>query len=154
MKIEITPIGYVKNSRAKIEDDNWSEVLSEIVLNETIIPESLNGIEEFSHLEIIFYMDQVLDEKAIPQYRHPRNNLQLPKLGTFAQRNKNRPNKLGLTTVELIERNGRILRVKNLDAIHGTPVLDIKPVMKEFQPQNEIRQPEWTREIMKNYWKK
>lgn len=154
MKISLSPIGYVKNERKEIEDDNWSEIISEIFLEENIIPESLIGIEDFSHLEIIFYMNQVKDEKAKAQYRHPRNNTDLPKLGTFAQRNKNRPNKLGLTTVELIERNGRTLKVKNLDAISGTPILDIKPVMEEFQPQNEIKQPEWTREIMKNYWKK
>lgn len=154
MKIELYPIGFVKNSREEIEDDNWSEIISEIILDENIIPESLIGVEGFSHLEIIFYMDKVEDEKATAQFRHPRNNSELPKLGTFSQRNKNRPNKLGLTTVELIERDGRKIRVKNLDEINGTPVLDIKPVMEEFQPQQKIRQPKWTREIMKNYWKK
>lgn len=154
MKIELFPIAYVENSRKEIEDDNWSEIISEITLEEDIITESLIGIEDFSHLEIIFYMNQVQDEKAKAQYRHPRNNTALPKLGTFAQRNKNRPNKLGLTTVELIERNGRTLKVKNLDAINGTPILDIKPVMEEFQPQSEIQQPKWTKDIMKSYWRK
>jgi tRNA (Thr-GGU) A37 N-methylase len=77
----------------------------------------------------------------------------LPKLGTYAQRNKNRPNKLGLTTVELIERNGRTLKVKNIDAINGTPILDIKPVFKEFQPKADIKQPIWVADLMKNYWK-
>lgn len=154
MRIELSPIGFVKNNRIEIEDDNWSEIISEIVLGDDIITESLIGIEEFSHLQIIFYMDKVKDEKAEAKFRHPRNNTNLPKLGTFAQRNKSRPNKLGLTTVALIERIGRKIIVKNLDAINGTPVLDIKPVMKEFQPQQEIRQPKWTREIMKNYWKK
>lgn len=154
MKIEVVPIGYVENKRKDIEDDNWSEVISTIILEKDFISESLIGIEEFSHLEIIFYMNQVKDKKAIAQYRHPRNNMALPKLGTFAQRNKNRPNKLGLTTVELLERNDRTIKVKNLDAIDGTPILDIKPVMEEFQPQSEIKQPKWTREIMKSYWKK
>jgi len=152
MNITLTPIGFVKNNRTEIEDDNWGQITSEIELADHIVAEALDGIETISHLHIIFYMDKVLDEKAKAQSRHPRNNLELPKLGTYAQRNKNRPNKLGLTIVELIKRRGRIIIVKNLDAINGTAVLDIKPVMKEFQPLTEIKQPNWTKEIMKNYW--
>lgn len=135
-----------------MEDDFWGEVLSEIVLAENISTNALEGIENFSHLEVIFYMDKVEDSKAVAQCRHPRNDLKLPKVGTFAQRNKNRPNKLGLTTAVLLARNHRTLLVKNLDAINGTPVLDIKPVMKEFQVQGEIKQPLWTQTVMKNYW--
>ncbi|MGB0886295.1 MAG: tRNA (N6-threonylcarbamoyladenosine(37)-N6)-methyltransferase TrmO [Chitinophagales bacterium] len=153
MKIELEAIAFVKNSRKELIDDNWSSIESEIELTENIFTEAFEGIENFSHLEIIFFMNKVKDEKAIAQYRHPRNNESLPKLGTYAQRNKNRPNKLGLTTVELLERNARILKVKNLDAIDGTPILDIKPVMKQFEPKGEIKQPEWTNEILKNYWK-
>ncbi|MGB1315785.1 MAG: tRNA (N6-threonylcarbamoyladenosine(37)-N6)-methyltransferase TrmO [Chitinophagales bacterium] len=153
MKIELEAIAFVKNSRKELIDDNWSSIESEIELTENIFTEAFEGIENFSHLEIIFFMNKVKDEKAIAQYRHPRNNESLPKLGTYAQRNKNRPNKLGLTTVELLERNARILKVKNLDAIDGTPILDIKPVMKQFEPKGKIKQPKWTNEILKNYWK-
>jgi len=152
MKIELTPIGFVKNQRAEIIDDNWGDVISEIELSETIVEEAFEGIDDFSHLEIIFYMDKVKDEKAVAQYRHPRNNKELPKLGTYAQRNKNRPNKLGLTTVKLVGRKGKSIFVKYLDAIDGTPILDIKPVMVEFEPKEEIKQPSWTTVIMKNYW--
>ena len=152
MKIKLHPIGYVSNERKEIEDDHWGSIISEITLAEGIITEAFEGIEQFSHLEIIFYMDQVEDTKAIAQHRHPRNNPKFPKLGTFSQRNKNRPNKIGLTTVKLMSRNGRTIQVKNLDAISGTPILDIKPVMKEFEPKGEIRQAAWTEEIMKNYW--
>lgn len=152
MKIELKAIGFVKNQRKEIIDDNWKEIISEIELAPDIITESLEGIEDFSHLEIIFFMNQVKDKKAIAQYRHPRNNKTLPKLGTYAQRNKNRPNKLGLTTVELIKREGRKITVRKLDAINGTPILDIKPVMKDFQAQGEIKQADWVQEVMKNYW--
>jgi len=152
MEIILNPIGFVQNQRKEIIDDDWGTILSEIVLADHIITEALNGIEEFSHLAIIFYMNQVTDEKAIAQFRHPRNDERLPQLGTFAQRNKNRPNKLGLTTVELVERKSRSLIVKHLDAIDGTPVLDIKPVMVEFQPKGEIKQASWTNVIMKSYW--
>ena len=73
-------------------------------------------------------------------------------VGSFAQRNKNRPNKLGLTTVRLLERKGRNIIVKGLDAIDGSPVLDIKPLMEEFQAKGSVEQPEWSRSIMRNYW--
>lgn len=153
MEIKLRPIAYVKNNRIKMEDDNWGNIISEIALDDHIITDAFEGIDDFSHLEIIFYMSGVSDEKAKAQFRHPRNNTKLPKLGTYAQRNKNRPNKLGLTTVELIERNGRTLKVKNIDAINGTPILDIKPVFKEFQPKTDIKQPNWVADLMKNYWK-
>ena len=152
MTIELKPIGQVKNNRDEVLDDNWGEIISEITLSEDIIEDAFEGITDFSHLAIIFYMDKVMSEKAVAQYRHPRNNPDLPKLGTYAQRNKNRPNKLGLTIVELLERKGKSIFVKGLDAINGTPVLDIKPIMEEFQPKGEIKQPKWTTEIMKNYW--
>lgn len=152
MKIELKPIGFVKNKRIEIEDDHWGSVISTIELAEDIIVEAFEGIDAFSHLEIIFYMDKVKTEKAVAQYRHPRNNKRLPKLGTFAQRNKNRPNKIGLTTVKLLERKGRTIVVQQLDAIDGTPILDIKPVMVEFEPKGAIIQPQWTAEIMENYW--
>jgi len=57
-----------------------------------------------------------------------------------------------LTTVEFVERKGKVLIVHNLDAIDGTPILDIKPVMNAFQPQGVIKEPNWVQEIMKNYW--
>lgn len=150
--IELQAIATVKNERLKPEDDNWNSVISEITLSEGIPEKALDGIQTFSHLNIIFYMDQVSDEKAIAQSRHPRNNTDFPVVGTFGQRNKSRPNKIGLTCCELLEVTGRTLRVRGLDAINGTPVLDIKPVFEEFLPKGEIRQPAWTRDIMKNYW--
>ncbi len=150
--MECKAIGYVRNDRIEVEDDQWSKIISVIELIPSISKDALDGIEAFSHLNIIFYMDKVKDEKAIAQCRHPRNNTAFPKVGTFAQRNKNRPNKLGLTTVELVSRSLNTIQVKNLDAIDGTAILDIKPVMKEFLPQTVVKQPKWSHEIMRNYW--
>lgn len=154
--ITLFPIGKVVNERKNIEDDSWGEIVSIIQLNESFDSNSLKGIEEFSHLEIIYYFDKVDDSKIIFGARHPRNLKHLPETGIFAQRVKNRPNKLGLTTVKLLKAEGRTLHVKGLDAIDGTPVLDIKPVFKQFLPQvtfhDEIKQPDWVNEIMKNYW--
>ncbi|HUI88993.1 MAG TPA: SAM-dependent methyltransferase [Anaerolineales bacterium] len=152
-KITLRPIGHVRNGRLRLADDNWCNVISEIQLDEYLPEESLDGIEAFSHIEIIFYFDQVAREKRIPLSRHPRGHKDWPKVGIFAQRNKDRPNHLGLTTVALIRRAGRSLIVKGLDADDSTPVLDIKPVFVEYLPHESIRQPDWSHELMKDYWR-
>jgi tRNA-Thr(GGU) m(6)t(6)A37 methyltransferase TsaA len=152
--INLTPIAFVENERNQIEDDNWGEVVSKIVLTDEFSEESLAGIEEFSHAEIVFYFDRVKREKIVTGSRYPRGRQDWGKVGIFAQRGKNRPNRIGLTTVKIIRREGKILYVRGLDAINGTPVLDIKPVMREFQPKEKLRQPKWATELMRNYWKK
>lgn len=152
MQYTIEPIAFVNNNRIDIEDDNWGSIISTIELTENMNESSLAGINEFSHLEIIFYFDKVSDEKIQYEARHPRNNKEYPKVGIFAQRGKNRPNKLGVTIVELVELKERKMLVKGLDAINGTPIIDIKPVMKEFLPKGELRQPEWSVSLMDKYW--
>jgi tRNA-Thr(GGU) m(6)t(6)A37 methyltransferase TsaA len=151
--IVLQPIGIVRNSRRVSEDDNWGGIVSEIEVSEPIGQEGLEGIEEFSHAEVIFYFHQVEEQKIVSGARHPRNNPHWPKVGILAQRGKNRPNRLGLAIVKILQRQSNKLYVEGLDAIDGTPVLDIKPLMKEFLPSEAIRQPEWSTEIMKNYWK-
>lgn len=151
-EINLKPVATVFNSRAGMEDDNWGEVSSEIVLGEEFSQESLSGLEEFSHLEIIFYFDRVKDSELYYGARHPRGNTDWPKIGIFAQRGKNRPNKMGLSIVRLLGVNGKTITVSGMDAIDGTPVLDIKPVMREFLPREEVAQPTWATELMKNYW--
>ena len=152
IEITLKPIGYVHNTRLGLADDNWGNILSEIKLEESLPEESLDGIETFSHAEILFYFDQVANEKDIPLFRHPRGNQDWPQVGIFVQRNKDRPNHLGLTIVSVVKREGRSLFVKGLDAVDGTPVLDIKPVFSEFLPRETIRQPEWSHELMQDYW--
>lgn len=152
--IQITPIATVKNTRTEIEDDNWGGIVSVIELEESMPEEALLEIESFSHAEILYYFHLVPDSKIETGSRHPRNNTAWPKVGILSQRGKNRPNRLGATIVKVLKREGRQLYVQGLDAIDGTPILDIKPVMREFLPQEEIRQPEWSTELMKNYWTK
>ena len=152
MQITLTPIGTIHNTRRAAEDDNWGGIVSEIVIDEPLSAEALEGIEAFSHAEVIFYFNQVDEAKIVTGARHPRNNPAWPKVGILAQRGKNRPNQLGLTIVRIESREGNVLRVTGLDAIDGTPVLDIKPVMREFLPREAVRQPEWVSELMKEYW--
>ena len=149
--ITLNPIGLAYNERHEIEDDHWGEAVIKIILDRSLPEESLSEIESFSHLEIIFYFHMVEKEKIVTGARHPRNEKNLPKVGIFAQRGKNRPNQLGLTTVKIIKREGRELTVVGLDCINETPILDIKPVMKEFLPKRRLST-RWTNDIMKNYW--
>lgn len=152
--ITLQPIGVVRNARQVVEDDNWGGLVSEIEIAEPIGAEGLDGIDEFSHAEIIFYFHQVEEQKIVTGARHPRNNPNWPKVGILAQRGKNRPNRLGLATVKILKREGNRLYVEGLDAIDGTPVLDIKPTMQEFLPREVVRQPVWATEIMRHYWRK
>lgn len=149
-KITLSPIGFVKNKKVEKEDDNWGEIYSTISLVEELPESCFDSIDDFSHLEILFHFNKA--NKTVIGSEHPRENLAWPKVGIFAQRKKNRPNHIGLTTVRLIERKGNSIIVKGLDAIDGTPILDIKPIMKEFQPKEEIVQPNWVSELMRNYW--
>lgn len=160
MKIQLTPIATVKNTRTVPGDDFWGGTISEIELAAEVPEEAFEGIELFSHVEIIYYFDRASggkadrnDESKMVYARRPRGNQEYPVMGLFAQRNKDRPNGIGLTTAELIEHAGRVIRVRYLDAIDGTPVLDIKPVFRGFMPKTAIRQPEWVDDLMKDYWK-
>jgi tRNA-Thr(GGU) m(6)t(6)A37 methyltransferase TsaA len=150
--MELQPIAFVHSQRKEIKDDNWGNVESVIELIPEIKEEAFDGIEQFSHLEIIYYFHQVKPEKIVMDSRHPRNNKDWPKCGIFAQRGKNRPNRIGLTIVRLIQKHGKAITVLGLDAIDGSPVLDIKPVMKEFLPKEDVIQPSWSSELMTNYW--
>ena len=152
MEIKLRPIATVKNSRTKPTDDFWAEIISEIELADHIPAEAFDNISDFSHLEIIYFFDKVKSADIIFSGR-PRGNPNYPLVGIFGQRKKDRPNTIGLCTVELLVHKGRTIKVKYLDAICGTPVLDIKPVFKEFQPKKRIKQPIWVNGLMKNYWK-
>jgi tRNA-Thr(GGU) m(6)t(6)A37 methyltransferase TsaA len=154
MNIQLTPIAIAHNSRIEVEDDNWGEVVSILELDPSMPEEALHGLEDFSHAEIIYYFHLVSESKIETGARHPRNNTDWPKVGILSQRGKNRPNQLGATLVKILRREGRQLEVQGLDAIDGTPILDIKPVMREFLPREEVHQPEWATELMKQYWNK
>ena len=152
MDILLHPVAIVKNSRKEPIDDHWETIVSEIELLDHIPTAAFDNISAFSHLEIIYYFDKVMKEQIVFS-GHPRGNKDYPMMGIFGQRKKDRPNTIGLSTVELLEHRERIIKVRLLDAIDGTPVLDIKPVFKEFQVSNNIKQPHWVEDLMKNYWK-
>jgi tRNA-Thr(GGU) m(6)t(6)A37 methyltransferase TsaA len=115
--------------------------------------EALAGLAEFSYVEVVFHMDQVDEAKIENGARHPRGNLKWPKVGIFAQRAKDRPNVLGLTVCRILKVDGAKLFLEGLDAIEGSPVLDLKPWVKEFAPRGSVFQPAWVTELMTKYWK-
>ena len=152
-EILLRAIGHVGCPRVEAKDDDWGTIESTITLDhETFTPEVLAGLDAFSHVEIVFQFDRVDETRIHLGSRHPRGNEAWPRVGIFAQRAKARPNRIGLTTCELLGVDGLTLRVRGLDAIDGTPVLDIKPYMVEFAPRAETRQPEWSSELMAGYW--
>ena len=148
----MTPIAHVRGGRIEATDDEWATVESTIVLSPELREDSLHGLDDFSHIEVVFVFDQVDATTVNVGARHPRGNTDWPKVGIFAQRAKARPNRIGLTTCELVALDGRELRVRGLDAIDGTPVVDLKPYMIEFAPRSEVRQPAWSHTLMSNYW--
>ena len=154
MNIHLEAIGFVRSPRSAVVDDFWGNEESCITLTDAFTPEALKGLSKFSHAEVIFFLSQVDSAKIIYGARHPRNNEIWPEVGVFAQRTKNRPNGIGITICRILRAEGKKLYVAELDAIDGTPVLDIKPVMAEFLPREEIRQPRWSHELMREYWAK
>lgn len=151
-RIELEPIGIVVGGRSEPIDDDWAAVEADIVLAERFPVDATAGLDGFSHIDVIFHFDRVDPDSVHVAARHPRNRADWPAVGIFAQRAKARPNRLGLTTCELLDVDGRRLRVRGLDAIDGSPVLDIKPTMQEFLPRSALRQPDWSRELMSGYW--
>lgn len=151
--IAMEPIGHVRGGRVAAVDDDWGGSRARIELDGArFTAESLAGLEAFTHAEVIFVFDKVTDAEIVTGARHPRGNTDWPKVGIFAQRGKNRPNRIGLCTCRVISVDGLALEVEGLDAIDGTPVLDIKPLMSGFQPREAIGEPVWAKEIMKDYW--
>ncbi|MCM1971504.1 SAM-dependent methyltransferase [Streptomyces sp. NPDC002812] len=156
--VEVVPVGMVVGGRSEVVDDDWGRETAVIRLDrERFGPEALYGLEDFSHVEVVFHFDRVAQDRIETGARRPRGNPDWPLVGIFAQRGKNRPNRLGLSRcrvlkVDVLAADGPELHVEGLDAVAGTPVLDLKPYMTEFGPRGEHRQPEWATELMRDYY--
>ena len=150
--MEVHPIGVVESSRATAQDDRWGSEQACIHLSREFSALALEGLAEFSHVEVLFVFHQVDPANVILGARHPRDNPLWPSVGIFAQRARNRPNRIGSTMCGILRTLDTQLFVADLDAIDGTPVLDLKPVMQEFLPREAVRQPQWSRQLMREYW--
>ena len=141
-EIRLRPIGVVRNRVPGPGRTQWKDLVSEIVLDEGLT-EALEGIEGFSHLNVLFWMGKFEREMPPPLKVHPQSRKDRPLVGVFATRSPVRPNPIGLTTVELLEHRGSVLKVKGLDAFDGTPVLDIKPYLARGDRIENPAIPEW-----------
>lgn len=153
MTFDVAPIATVRSPRKDLSDDFWGAVEAEIVLEAAFAETAFYGLSDFSHVEVLFLMHQVNPAKVETGARHPRERADWPLVGIFGQRGKARPNRIGLTRATIVKVEGRVLTVRGLDAIDGTPVLDVKPWMDEFAPIGETRQPAWATELMRDYYK-
>jgi tRNA-Thr(GGU) m(6)t(6)A37 methyltransferase TsaA len=151
--VTVEPVGRVVGGRVAVSDDDWGDVVARIRFDRArFAPEALAGLESFSHLEVLFVFDRVDAAAVETGARHPRGNQDWPRVGIFAQRAKDRPNRIGISRCRLLAVDDLELHVQGLDAIDGSPVLDVKPWMSEFAPQGETRQPVWATELMRGYW--
>jgi tRNA-Thr(GGU) m(6)t(6)A37 methyltransferase TsaA len=154
-EIVVTPIGVIHNAIIEAKDDIFGGTTSRIELDANrFTPEALTGLTDYSHVEIVFYLHGVPDSAINLGARHPRGRSDWPEVGIFAQRAKNRPNRIGVTVCKLRGVHRLVVEVEDLDAINGTPVLDIKPYVAEFGPRGPVRQPEWATSLMSGYWKR
>ena len=150
MSLNLEAIGTVQSPIQEGVDEGWGKVISRIELTPELRG-SLMGLSDFSHVLIVFWMHKSSFD-ANDLVRHPQGNTELPKLGIFAQRAKHRPNPIGVTAVELVSVEQQALTVRGLDAIDGTPILDIKPYFPPFDRVDKPSVPEWCAVVMDTYF--
>ena len=149
-EIIMHPIGFVKNEVSARKDVAWGEDTSIIQLADEYLS-GLSGLEDFSHAIILFYLDKAKYIKEKHLQRRPQNREDMPLVGIFSQRGKDRPNQIGMTSVRILAVSEDSLTVQGLDAIDGTPVLDIKPYYPVYD-KKDAEVPEWVDRLMAHYF--
>jgi tRNA-Thr(GGU) m(6)t(6)A37 methyltransferase TsaA len=150
--ITCTPIGIVKCAVTEMSQGGWSKVESEIHVDAQYAG-GLQGLAGFSHALVVFYLDRAHGFDAGTQLlRRPRGMADLPEIGVFAQRTKFRPNPIGVTAVRLLAIEGAVVKVRGLDALDATPVLDVKPYVPAFDRIDETKMPPWVGQMMDGYF--
>jgi len=150
--IEVVPVAYVVGGRIEPTDDYWGGNRSIIRIDPDRFPaEATAGLEDFGHLEVTFHF-HLAPTDYNPGARSPRNNPDWPKVGLFGHRNMQRPNRIGVSRCRLLKVDGLDLHVEELDAVDGTPVLDIKPWFPAFGVRGQVRVPEWPGEMLADYF--
>lgn len=151
--LTVEPVAYVVGGRAEPTDDYWGGSRCLIRIDSQRFPaDSTSGLEDFSHLEVVYRFH--LTDPADVHFgaRSARDNPSWPRVGIFGHRNMRRPNRLGVSRCRLLKVDGLDLHVEDLDAVAGTPVLDIKPWFAEMGPRGHIRQAPWSTEMLRDYF--
>lgn len=146
------PVAFVRGGRVEPIDDEWDLEVATIELVDRFGGDSLAQLDTFSHLDVVYVFHQVDERDVVSGARHPRGRTDWPEVGIFAQRGRVRPNRIGVSTCRIESVEGTTVTVRGLDAIDGTPVLDLKPHMTGFRARGEVQEPPWAREIMASYW--
>lgn len=134
-------IGIVRSEIKQPLRQDYKEIVSDIVIDSSLT-EALDNLDDFSHIIVLYWMHRATN-KQVRTKVHPMARQELPLLGLFSTRSPNRPNPVGKATVRLLQRRGNVLRVKGLDAIDGTPVIDIKPYIPAYDSVANAKVPSW-----------
>jgi tRNA-Thr(GGU) m(6)t(6)A37 methyltransferase TsaA len=148
----VKPIGTVKCAVTQMSQGGWAQVESAIELD-PLYAGGLQGLEGFSHAIVVFFLDRAQGFDPQKQLlRRPRGMEDMHEVGVFAQRTKYRPNPIGITAVKLLGIAGNVVKVRGLDALDGTPVLDIKPYLPPFDRVDDAATPSWVSHVMEGYF--
>ena len=141
-----SPIGVVRNAVKEPQMGGWESVESRIVVRRDLA-DALDGLEGYSHVIVLFWAHRVPEEERGATRIHPMGDPAMPLLGIFATRTQLRPNPIGVSVVPLLARKGNELRVRGLDAIDGTPVLDVKPYIPHYDSVPQATISAWASEV-------
>lgn len=142
--IQIKPLGKAKNNVTKPTLPGWKDVTTEIAIDKKYA-KGLDGIEDYSHVIVVYWMDK---EKECHLKHHPQGREDIPFVGIFACRCPQRPNRIAISTVELVGRKGNVIIVKGLDIVDGTPILDIKPHTPQYDRVGKAKVPKWVSKLV------
>lgn len=142
--IKLKPLGKAKNRVSKPMLPGWKNVETEIVIDKKYT-KGLDGIEDYSHIAVVYWMNK---EKECHLKHHPQGRTDVPFVGIFACRCPQRPNRIAISTVRLLGRFKNRLKVKGLDIVNDTPILDIKPHALQYDKINEVKIPRWVDKLV------
>jgi tRNA-Thr(GGU) m(6)t(6)A37 methyltransferase TsaA len=149
--VKVVPIGHVASPVAAQSDRDWGGVVSRVVVDPPYAG-GLRGLEDFSHLLVVTWLHEAAFDAAHDLVRRPRGLASMPETGIFAQRAKDRPNPIGITAVRIRALGPGWVEVSGLDAIDGTPVLDLKPYVPQYDRVSDARVPAWIGTLMEGYF--
>lgn len=151
MIIEINSIGTIRNTIESKKDKGWGSDISQIIVDKKY-EKGLVGLSDFSHIIVVYYLDKANFDMDKYLIRRPQNREDMPMVGILSHRAKDRPNPIGITSVELVNVEGNIISVKGLDAIDNTPLIDIKPYYPMYDCKEGAIVPEWVNRLMESYF--
>jgi tRNA (adenine37-N6)-methyltransferase len=148
----VRPVGRVSSPRTDPGNTTgWGAVEARIELTAGLGVHALDGLAGFSHVEVVFWFDRITPRDSYAEPARARGRADMPLIGVFAARGPNRPNPIGVSACRIVEVGDSWLTVRGLDAVDGTPVLDLKPVMPTLLPTG-VTEPAWSRELMADYY--